>query len=118
MALATSSSPVGVAAAVSAAGAAAAVTFAAVAAQQHRLTTLFVSYAGATAAAVGRLTVADGATNIIDVDIAVPATPGAATVLVPLPPGGLEGAINTAMTVTLAAVAGAVAKVSASKLTA
>lgn len=71
-------------------------TFAAVAGQAHRLTFLLVSYSGGPTG--GRITVTDGATTVLDAHV----TAAGPTVL-PLPPGGLKGSVNTAMTVTLAA---------------
>lgn len=71
-------------------------TFAAVAGQTHRLTLLVVSYSAAPTG--GRVTVADGGTTVLDVDVT-----GAGVLVVPLPSGGVKGSVNTAMTVTLAA---------------
>jgi hypothetical protein len=99
------------AAAAPAANTAATVTFAAVAGQSHRLTFLVVSYSGAPTG--GRLTVADGATTIIDIDVTA-----AGPFVVPLPNGGIKGTVATAMTITLAAGgAGVAGKVSAAKIT-
>lgn len=100
-------------AAASGANAAATITFAAVAGQSHRLTFLAASYSAAPTG--GRLTVADGATTILDLDLT-----GAGTAGVPaLPAGGIQGTANTAMTITLAAGgAGIVGKLSAAKRTA
>lgn len=100
------------AAAAPAVNTAAVITFAAVAGQSHRLTFLVVSYNAAPTG--GRLTVADGATNLVDMDVTA-----AGPLVVPLPPGGIKGSVNTAMTITLAAAGAAVSgKVSAAKLTA
>lgn len=87
-------------------------TFAAVAAQVHRLTMLAVSYSAAPTG--GRVTVADGGTTILDLDVTA-----AGTFFVPLPDGGLKGTVNTAMTVTLAAAGAAVVgKVNSGRVTA
>lgn len=97
---------------VPAANAAAVVTFNAVAGQRHRLTMLGYSYG--TAPTAGRLTVLDGATTIIDLDITA-VGPG----VLPIPPGGIRGSVNTAMVATLAAGgAGVQGKIFAAKLTA
>jgi hypothetical protein len=90
-------------------------TLAAVVGQAHRLTGVGCSWSGA-AAVTGLLTVTDGATTIVSYDVPLGLnTPFAP----PLPPGGLKGTINTAMTITLAAGgAGAVGKLNTSKLTA
>lgn len=89
-------------------------TYAAVASQRHRLTLLGISWSGA-AATTGLLTVQDGATTILSVD--VPLTLNA-PFFVPFPPGGIKGTINTAMTITLAAGgAGAIGKLNTAKLT-
>lgn len=95
-----------------AANAAVVQTFAAVAGQSHRLTMLAVSYSAAPTG--GRVTVADGGTTILDLDITA-----AGTFFVPLPAGGLKGTVNTAMTVTLAAAGAAVVgKVNSGRVTA
>lgn len=87
-------------------------TFAAVAGQSHRLTGLVVSYSAAPTA--GRVTVSDGAAVVFEVDVAA-----AGPVSVPLPAGGLQGSVNTAMTVTLAAAgASVVGKVNTARVTA
>lgn len=87
-------------------------TFAAVAAQTHRLTVLVVSYSAAPTG--GRITVADGGTTVLDVDLTA-----AGPLVVPLPAGGIEGSVNTAMTVTLAAGGAAVVgKVNTARITA
>lgn len=87
-------------------------TYAAVPGQRHRLTLCSWSYSAAPTA--GRLTVVDGATTVVDVDIA--ATGQGA---LPLPPGGIVGTTNQAMVVTLAAAGAAVVgKLATAKLTA
>jgi hypothetical protein len=106
-------------AAASATNAAAAITKAAEPGKTHRLTMLVASF-GAIITAASRLFVQDGATVILDVDIPVPAAnlPQPTPILVPLPPGGIEGSVNTAMTVTLnAGGVGVVGKVSAAFIT-
>lgn len=86
-------------------------TYAAAAGQRHRLTFLSFSYSAAPAGA--RITIQDGASTILDLDYATTAVAN-----VPLPPGGLEGSVNTAMTVTLAAGgAGVVGKLNTAKFT-
>lgn len=88
------------------------ITYAAVPGQRHRLTGLGFSYNAAPTG--GRLTVVDGATTRVDIDL----TSAGYTDLT-LPPGGIFGAVNTALVITLAAAGAAVTgKVWASKLTA
>jgi len=100
-------------AAAPAANTAATITYAAVTGQQHRLTLLAASYSGG-APAGGNITVQDGATTVLSLDVA-----STGPLIVPLPPGGIKGSINTAMTITLSAGgAGVSGKVSAAKLTA
>ncbi len=90
---------------------AAVITYAAVPGQRHRLTMLAFSYAPAPAG--GRITVTDGGTTILDLDVT-----GATDREISLPPGGLRGTVNTAMTATLAAGGAAVqGKLSAAKIT-
>lgn len=87
-------------------------TFAAVAGQAHRLTSLVVSYSAAPTG--GRVTVAEGVTTLLEVDVTT-----AGPTVVPLPAGGLKGSVNTAMTVTLAAAGtGVVGKVNTGRITA
>jgi hypothetical protein len=91
-------------------------TFAAVAGQRHRLTAVSCSYSAAASTGTGLLTVADGATVVHgwDVPLAVnsPFTP-------PLPAAGIQGSLNTALAVTLAAgAAGTVGRLNTAKLTA
>ncbi len=98
------------------AGAAVTRTFAAVAGQRHRLTHVSCSYSAAASTGTGLLTVTDGATVVAgwDVPLAVN-TPFTA----PLPAGGIQGSINTALVVTLAAgAAGTVGRLNTAKLTA
>lgn len=89
--------------------------YAAVAGQRHRLHLLGVSWSGA-AATVGLLTVTDGATTILAVDVPLAMnTPH----WIPLPEGGIWGSVNTAMTITLSAGgAGAIGKLNTAKITA
>lgn len=90
----------------------AAVAFAAGAGVTHRLVFLAASYAPAPTG--GRLSVADGASTIIDLDIAA-----AGPLVVPLPPGGIKGTRGQAMSITLAGGgAGVVGKVQAGRLVA
>lgn len=106
--LAPSSTP---SSATSGANAAVAITYGAVAGQRHRLTALSTSYSGAPN---GGVVVTDGATTVLDLFIT-----SAAPVIVPLPDGGIQGSVNTALTCTLAAGGiGVVGKVNAAKLTA
>lgn len=94
--------------------AAASIAFGAVAGQRNRVT--YVAWSYSAAAAAGRLTVADGATNIVDQDLI---TAAAASGQLTLPPGGIKGSVNTALTVTLAAGGvGNVGKISAAALVA
>lgn len=87
-------------------------TIAAVAAKSHRLVALSLSYSAAPTG--GKITVADGASTILELDV----TAGG-PLSVPLPAGGLKGSVNTAMTVTLAAAgAGVIGKVNTSRVTA
>lgn len=79
-----------------AANTAAVVTLAAVAGQRHRITAIAYSYTAAPAG--GTLTVVDGATPLIDIDVT-----SSGEVWAVLPPGGLVGTANTAMTITLTA---------------
>jgi hypothetical protein len=76
-----------------AANTAAAIVWAAVPGQSHRLTYLSFSYAGGTP--VGTIGVYDGGTPVIYHDVK-----GECFVVVPLPPGGIKGTVNTAMTVS------------------
>jgi hypothetical protein len=105
---------------VPAANVAAVLTFAAVPGAAHRLTFLAYSYSIPNPA-LGRLTVNDAILgNIIDVDIPIAAAtvPLVSPVIVPLPPGGIQGSLNAAMVITLAAGGAAVqGKLSAAKVT-
>ena len=90
-------------------------TYNAVVGQAHRLTVAGVSWSAA-AATVGLLTVQDGATTVLSVD--VPLAVNAPYVVI-LPPGGIKGTINTALTVTLAAGGAlSVGKLNTAKITA
>ncbi len=91
----TSSSPSTVA---SAANAAAVITFAAVAGQRNRLTALSYQYNGANTAQT--LTIQDGATTVFQTLV-----PASSTTLLTavMPAGGIQTAINSAMTITLPA---------------
>ena len=91
-------------------------TYAAVAGQRHRLVALSCSFSAA-AATTGLLTVEDGAgTTVFSVDVPLAVnTPFVAQ----LPDGGIQGSVNTALIITLAAGgAGAVGKVNTAKVTA
>ncbi len=89
--------------------------FAAVATQRNRLTLLVASFSVAAPAAGTTLIVQDGATTVLSVDVPTALGP----FVVPLPAGGIQGTINTAMTVTLAAGGGtSVGKLSTAKVTA
>jgi len=91
---------------------AAVITYGAVAGQRHRLTKLSASYNAAPTA--GNLLVQDGATTVHSEDLSA-----AGVDQVPLPGGGIQGSVNTAMTITLAAAGAAVTgKLNAAKLTA
>jgi hypothetical protein len=96
-----------------AANTAAVLTYAAVAGQRHRLTMLFASYNAAPTG--GNLNVTDAATTVLSLDtIAAGPLPFA-----DLPPGGVQGSVNSAMVSTLVAAGAAVTgKISAAKLTA
>jgi hypothetical protein len=76
-------------------------TITAVAGESHRLVFLAFSYSSAPTG--GRVTVADGGTTILDLDV----TAGGPYVVV-LPGSGLEGTAGQALTVTLAAAGVAV----------
>jgi hypothetical protein len=97
-----------------AANSAVTITYAAVAGQRHRLTSLSVYYSGASTAQT--LTVQDGGTTMLSVPI--PANQN--TLLnIPLPDGGIQGSVNSAMTVTLPAAGAAVTgTVNSAKMTA
>ena len=98
--------------AVSAANTAVTVTLAAVAGQRHRLTMCTWSYSAAPTG--GRLTVVDGATTVVDVDVTTVLTEA-----LPLPPGGITGTSGAAMAITLAAAgAGIIGKIAVASLTA
>jgi hypothetical protein len=103
-----------------AANTAAVLTFAAEPGKSHRLTFLAYSYDRPNVA-IGRLTVNDATLgNILDVDIPIAAAtaPLQSPVIVPLPPGGIQGTPGAAMVVTLAAGGAAVVgKLSAAKVT-
>jgi hypothetical protein len=90
-------------------------TYNAVVGQAHRLTVCAVSWSAA-AATVGLLTVQDGATTVLSLDVPLAVnTPHN----VYLPPGGIIGTINTALTVTLAAGGAlSVGKLNTAKITA
>lgn len=86
-------------------------TFAAVPNQRHKLTGLALSYSAAPAG--GRILVQDGATTVLDLDVSA-----AGQISDVLPPGGIQGAVNTAMTITLAAAGvGVVGKLFTAKIT-
>lgn len=77
-------------------------TYAAVVGQRIRLTSLSCSFSVATATG-GLLTVQDGATTVLAIDVPLAAnTPFTAV----LPDGGIQGSVNTAMVITLAAAGG------------
>lgn len=86
-------------------------TFAAVPGQIHRLTALAWSYSAAPTG--GRILVQDGAATRLDLDITAGGQAPDA-----MPPGGIQGTVNTAMTVTLAAAGvGIVGKLFTAKIT-
>jgi hypothetical protein len=90
---------------------AAAVALNAVVGQRHRLTMLIASYSAAPSG--GGITVQDGPTTVLAMDIA---SPGATAI--PLPPGGIAGTAGLQLTATLAAGGpGVVGKLSIAKLT-
>lgn len=98
-------------AATAAANTAVVTTYAAAPFARHRLTWLALSYSAAPAG--GRITVTDGGSTILDLD-----TLTLQESVIPLPPGGLQGSVNTAMTVTLAAGGvGVVGKLNTAKYT-
>lgn len=98
--------------AVSGANAAVSITYGAVAGQRHRLTFLAYSYSAAPTA--GRLTITDGASTVLDLDVS-----STWEVVSALPPGGLSGTAGQAMVVTLGAGgAGIIGKVNSAKITA
>lgn len=98
--------------AVSVANTAVSITYAAVAGQRHRLTFLGYSYSAAPTA--GRITITDGATTILDIDVS-----SSWEVFANLLPGGIVGTVNSAMVITLSAGgAGIVGKIVTAKLTA
>lgn len=86
-------------------------TYAAVAGQRHRLTMLAVSYSAAPAG--GRIQITDGGTLRLDLDITA-----AGTTTVPIPAGGIRGAVNADLVLTLSAGGAAViGKISSAKVT-
>lgn len=108
---ATSTVPSDPTSATAAANTAVVTTYAAVAGQRHRLTLLDASYSAAPAGA--RVLVQDGAATVYDHDYG--ATQPSS---VPIPPGGIQGSVNTQMVVTLAAGgAGVTGKLNTAKMT-
>jgi hypothetical protein len=96
-----------------AANTAAVLTYAAVAGQRHRLTMMMASYSAAPTG--GNLLVTDGGAGAfaVDTNAAGPLPPA------PMPAGGIQGSVNAAMVITLAAGGAAVTgRVNAAKLTA
>lgn len=89
-------------------------TYAAVAGQSHRLTSLSSSWSGVVPT-VGLITVQDGATTILELDVPLALN---TLIAIPLPVGGIIGTANTDLVITLAAGgAGAIGKLNTSKMT-
>lgn len=86
--------------AVGAAGGSASVAYAAVPNRQHKIAGVLASYSAAPTG--GRLTVADGATTILDVDLTAA---GPTPIALPRP---MKGSTNTTLTVALAAGGGVI----------
>jgi hypothetical protein len=86
--------------AVGAAGGSASVAYAAVPNRQHRFAGVLASYSAAPTG--GRLTVSDGGTTILDVDVTAA---GPTPIALPRP---MKGSTNTTLTIALAAGGGAV----------